>query len=219
VLLTQAQVKGEGVLGIQGDSGIGKTTIGRDVAAALGAPMYETSNGFRGFTVWALERGVDCADAEALARLARDFAFGMEDERVFVSGLDVTDKLRSHDTDFWVHEVAHVHAVRQAYVRAMLDWVVARPAVVVGRHLREVWPEAQLVINVERHDDVVRRAAEAEGQHAVAVLATRSAKDRETGERVLAHLAEPFYATLDTTGMDKQQQLAAALELARAHGF
>ncbi|HSX03006.1 MAG TPA: (d)CMP kinase [Candidatus Saccharimonadia bacterium] len=212
--------QGQGILAIQGDSGIGKTTLGRDVARALEVPMYETSNGFRGFTAWALHRGVDCSDEVALAKLAEEFQFAVIDDRVVVCGLDVTDDLRSAGTEQWVSPVAHVHAVRQAFVRAMHDWVNQRPAVAVGRHLREIWPDAQLVIQVERHDEVTRRAAQSQGSHAAPTgLLARSELDRKTGQRVLAHLTGKHFEELDTTGMDKIQQAAAALELARRYGF
>jgi len=218
--LTEAQLRGEGVLGIQGDSGIGKTTIGRDVAAALGLSMYETSSAFRGFTVWALAQGVDCGDPEALAELAKAFSFAAVDGRIMVSGLDVTDDLRGPGAEQWVHSVAHVPAVRAAFVRAMHEWIAPRPVVIVGRHLREVFPEAQVIIEVERHDNATYEAAAGEGTHAGAdTLAARSAKDRETGRRILANLEGLQVVPLDTTGMDKGQQARAVLEIARAHGF
>lgn len=218
-MLTNEQMRGKGILGIQGDSGIGKSTMALDLGRMLEVPVFETSGAFRGFTAWALNQDVDFEDESALADMAREFDFSVEDSRVIVSGMDVTDDLRSAAVDRLVHVVARVQAVRDAYIAAMNEWVDVRPAIVVGRHLREVWPQARLIIEVVRTDGVTHEAGARAGTHAAEHLERRSLQDRETGARISRDPSLANHVELDTTGMNVVEQAAAALELARAHGF
>ncbi len=217
--LTPSQVLGEGILGLQGDSRKGKMTIGFAIGPVLGAKVYETSNGFRGFTVWAQRMGVHYLDRKACELLASDFTFCVADGRVIVGGLDVTDDLRSRETERQVATIAGYQRVRWEYTKAMLNWVNTRPAIVIGRHIREVFPRAQLVLEVVRSDAVIDNlVAKREGAGSLNAIAARTEKDRDNAKIALASVSDAFI-TFDATGLTKPQQAERAIAVALRAGF
>lgn len=219
VSLTPKQLIGDGILGIQGDSQTGKTTLGFALGPLLVAEVFETSNGFRGFTVWAQHMGVHYLDRQTAEDLATRFVFGVVDGRVIVSGLDVTDDLRAPETDRQVSHFASYKRVRMEYTKAMLSWVDVRPAIVIGRHIREVFPEAQLILQTERHDNVIlARVSKRLGGDHRKVTQARTIKDRENASVALKGITDD-YVVLDTTGLTKIQQRDGALHEALKAGF
>jgi len=58
-------------IAIDGPAGAGKSTVGRNLARALGCPYLDTGLMYRAAALRALEQGVPPSDGEALAALAR----------------------------------------------------------------------------------------------------------------------------------------------------
>jgi cytidylate kinase len=209
------QIAGGGLLGIQGQAGTGKTTLGYDLAPLLGATVFETSNAFRGFTVLVQRLGISPLDRRRCEELAEsDFDFAVQGRRVIVGGMDVTAELRSAATDAHVSKIASYPGVRHRYIQVMLSWVNLRPAIAIGRYIREVWPAAQLVLEVKRTDGVTEAAR---GDDAAA-LATRRSQDRRNAKVALVSTTD-HYVTIDTTGLSRLQQRDLALAYAQDAGF
>jgi hypothetical protein len=94
-----------------------------------------------------------------------------------------------------------------------------RPAIVIGRHIREVYPYAQLVLESVRRDDVIHDlVAKHEGIDSREVTDARSAKDRENAKLALATISDE-YVVLDSTGLSRIQQRDNALHEALKAGF
>ena len=87
------------VVAIDGPSGSGKSSVARGVAARLGLRFVDTGAMYRALTWWALSRGVDLADTDRVAALARELPLQLgtdpEDPHVLVDGNDVGEAIRT----------------------------------------------------------------------------------------------------------------------------
>jgi CMP/dCMP kinase len=158
-------VSGDGtirVVAIDGPAGAGKSTLARSVAAHLGMERLDTGAMYRA-VAWAAQRdGIDPADTDAVARLARDTVIEVG-ARVVVDGHDATDEIRSAAVDRIVSTVAANPAVRAEMVIRQRAWVAARGrGVVEGRDIGSVvLPDADVKIYLTASTDVrVRRRAQ-----------------------------------------------------------
>ena len=81
------------VIAIDGPAGAGKSTVAKEVARRLGLERLDTGAMYRAVTLEALERGIDVADAEGCAAIARSMNLSVG-ERVVLNGEDVTEQVR-----------------------------------------------------------------------------------------------------------------------------
>lgn len=87
------------IITIDGPAGSGKSTAARELARRLGIAYLDTGATFRAVTLKAMREGADLADAEALARIAREMDLAMtpspDGVHVMLDGRDVTRDIRS----------------------------------------------------------------------------------------------------------------------------
>lgn len=191
------------IIAIDGPAGSGKSTVAREVARRLGLDWLDTGAMYRSVALAALRRGIDPADAEAVARLAA--AVGIEvGERVYLDGADVTAEIRSPDVDRAVSVVAANPAVRAEMVRRQRAWAAERGGgVVEGRDIGSVvFPDAELKVYLTASDEVRarRRAAERAGADTETVAAAIARRDRLDATRAASPLVVPEGAVvIDTT--------------------
>jgi cytidylate kinase len=154
------------VVAIDGPAGAGKSTLARAVADHLGLERLDTGAMYRAVTWAALRRGVDLADADAVARLARRLDIDVG-ERVVVDGEDATAAIRTPEVDAAVSVVAANPEVRAELVRRQRAWVAQRGrGVVEGRDIGTVvLPDADLKVYLTASSDTrARRRAEERGR-------------------------------------------------------
>ncbi len=166
--MTTEQHPFQGSVTLDGPSGTGKSSVGRGVAARLGAAYLDTGAMYRAATVAVLDAGIDPGDAEAVARTvaAARIVVGTEaaTERVEVDGADVAVRIRSAEVTRAVSAVSAVPAVRRQLVAQQRDLVGAADAVVVeGRDIGTVvLPDATLKVYLTAAPEV--RAQRRAGQ-------------------------------------------------------
>jgi cytidylate kinase len=102
------------VITIDGPTASGKGTIAERVARALGFNYLDSGALYRLVAWRALQRGVDPADGEALARLGASMEPCFAGGRVELDGVDVTDAIRSEEVSRAASQVAVHPRVRQA---------------------------------------------------------------------------------------------------------
>ncbi len=115
------------VVAIDGPAGSGKSTVGKRVAAELGLEYLDTGAMYRGVTFAALRRGIDPADAEVVARLAKQVELDLHDGILVVDGVDATIEIRGPEVTRAVSLVAANAEVRMELVEGPL------------RHLQGLW--------------------------------------------------------------------------------
>jgi cytidylate kinase len=183
---------------IDGPAGAGKSTLAANLAQHLGLDRLDTGAMYRAVAWAALDRGVDPADDEAVALIARSLDIDQTDG-VRVDGRDVTREIRTEPVDAAVSVVAANPAVRTELVRRQREWVERhRGGVLEGRDIGTVvLPGAELKVYLTAAPDerARRRAAERGGVHTVSqVEAALERRDKLDSTRSTSPLPAPGQA-------------------------
>ncbi len=210
-----------GVVAIDGPSGVGKSTVSRAVAAALGTAYLDTGAYYRMATLVALRGGVDPDDArgilDALATVSMDFVGGS----LLLDGEDVSAALRGPDVTAAVSAVAAHPAVRTAVVDLQRAWVARHDgdAVVEGRDIGTVvFPDAPVKVFLDADPEVrARRRArdqEAAGASLETLIEGMAARDAADSTRPTSPLRPADDAVrIDTTALEVADVVAVILDL------
>jgi cytidylate kinase len=211
------------VITIDGPSGTGKGTIADLLAKRLGWHCLDSGALYRVLGLAANRRGVDANDQEALAALASRLELRFAEGRVYLSGEDVSELIRTEQAGTAASRVAAHGLVRER----LLDWQrqAARPPGLVadGRDMGSVvFPEAQLKIylTASPEERAQRRYKQLKGKGLDVSLASlvteiRDRDDRDS-RRAVAPLKAPKGAlTVDTTALGIEQVLDVVLNEVR----
>jgi CMP/dCMP kinase len=155
------------IIAIDGPAGAGKSTVARALAARLGLEYLDTGAMYRAVTFAAMRHGIDTADLDRVAELARDVGLEVGEHGVLVDGVDATTEIRSREVTTAVSVVAANSAVRAELVRRQREWANERGGgVLEGRDIGSVvFPNAELKLYLTASPRVraERRVAEAGG--------------------------------------------------------
>lgn len=205
---------------IDGPAGAGKSTLARALAEHLGLERLDTGAMYRSVTWAALQRGVDVADAEAVAELARGLRIEVGESSVLVDGADATAGIRSAAVDATVSVVAANAAVRRELVARQREWVTRHGGgVVEGRDIGTVvLPDADVKIYLTAvADERARRRAVERGREELAeVAAALDRRDTLDSARPVSPLRTPEHAAsdaivVDSTGKPAEEVLEEVL--------
>lgn len=188
------------IVAIDGPAGSGKSTIGRAVAERLGLEYLDTGAMYRSVAFAALRRGLDPADADAVAALAPALTIVVASQ-VLVDGEDATAAIRGAEVTRAVTAVAANPAVRAELVRRQQAWAAERGGgVVEGRDIGTVvFPDADLKVylTADESERLRRRAAEA-GDEVAGDIARRDTADASRAVSPMAAADDAL--VIDTTG-------------------
>jgi len=203
------------VVAIDGPAGAGKSTLAEAVAAHLGVERLDSGAMYRAVAWSALRHGVDPADTEAVARLARAIHIEAA-EQVIVDGEDATDAIRSAEVDAAVSAVAANPEVRAELVARQRAWVAARGrGVVEGRDIGTVvLPDADLKVYLTASSETraERRSRErADGRSVDDVHRALVRRDRLDSTRPTSPLPSPEDVADDARVIDSTGKSARAV--------
>ncbi len=153
------------IVAIDGPAGSGKSTVAKRLAVALGLEYLDTGAMYRSVTFAALAGGVDPADTDAVAQIARRIEMTIGgDGTVLVHGVDATTQIRGPEVTRAVSVVAANPEVRAELVSRQREWARRRNGgVLEGRDIGSVvFPDAKLKIylTASPHVRAARRAGE-----------------------------------------------------------
>lgn len=178
---------------IDGPGGAGKTSVARAVADALGVECLDTGAMYRAVAAAVLRRGVDPADGEAVAAVARDVVDRIEiaGSAARLEGRDVSEEIRGTAVTESVSTVAANPAVRAVMVARQQAWAAARAGCVMeGRDITTVvLPEAD--VRVYLYADAAVRARRRSGESGASEAAVQAAlreRDHRDSTRAYAPL-------------------------------
>jgi cytidylate kinase len=206
------------VVAIDGPAGSGKSTVARAVAQALGLDYLDTGAMYRAVAFAAIRRGVDPADGDPVAELARELQLEVGDT-VTVNGVDATIEIRSPEVTRAVSAVAANPDVRTELVSRQREWAEAHGGgVVEGRDIGTVvFPEAPVKVFLTAEDDARarRRSNEMLELHYDQVAADIARRDHVDSTRDASPLTAADDAVhIDTTGLSVDEVVGQVLALA-----
>ena len=133
------------VIAIDGPSASGKGAVASRVADALDFHYLESGALYRVVALLSLES--DQRDEAHLAVTARSMPVNFHNERIVVSGQDVTDAIRSEEVSMRASEVARLPLVRKSLMERQRAFRMAPGLVADGRDMGTVvFPDADLKV-------------------------------------------------------------------------
>ena len=176
-------MSGEGrhrVVAIDGPAASGKSTVARLVAEALGFLYVNSGAMYRAITWLALERGVDCEDADAVRDFVGSTEFACEArEGAGVIGLDgrvAGDEIHGAEVNAHVSQVAAVPAVRDRIFEVLHAFPASHEVVMEGRDIGSVvFPDTPYKFYIDASPEI--REARRRAQGLEDSIADRDRKD------------------------------------------
>jgi cytidylate kinase len=197
------------IVAIDGPAGAGKSTVARALAERLGFRYLDTGAMYRALTWLAMLRGMELADAPALAELARNEPVSFDDAgRVWIAGTDVTSSIRETRIDRMTPVVAAQPAVREVMRERQRQLGHDGNVVIEGRDIGTVVaPDAEVKVYLvaDRAERARRRMAERPDIGADALATDLRARDEKDAVRMRP--AEDA-REIDTTGMQVEAVVA-----------
>jgi cytidylate kinase len=211
------------VIAIDGPSGVGKGTIARAVASALGYRHIDTGAMYRAVAWCAAREQPAVADEAGLTSLAERLRIEATDRVVRVDGRDVTAALRTPEIDRGAARVARVPGVRAALVAQQQAMGEGGGVVMEGRDIGTVvFPDADVKIYLDASAEERARRRVHDTAHSgprdMAQVATEmAARDESDRTRSVAPLAVAQDAhVIDTTGLTIEAVVGRVLTVIRA---
>ncbi len=219
------------IVAIDGTSGVGKSTVARQLAARLGVPVLDTGATYRAVALEVLEHGVDLEDRVAVLEAAaqaelelRPTADGGFD--VLLGAHPVGQRIRTQEVSDATSKISVHPEIRQRLVEVQRQTAARYGAVVEGRDIGSVvFPHTPHKFFLHARPEVraERRHAEllAAGQAASLgdVLHDIEARDaRDSGREVSPLVCDESYHPIDTSDLSVAEiveQMATEIDLGR----
>jgi pantoate ligase/cytidylate kinase len=142
------------IVAIDGPAGAGKSTVARQVAAALGLVYLDTGAMYRALTWQVIQSGIAVDDYSAISQLVSNSSIQLSSStelnnpvRVWINGEEVTHAIRSLEVTANVSAIASQKAVRQALLQQQQRWGIQGGLVAEGRDIgTHVFPDAELKV-------------------------------------------------------------------------
>ena len=222
--MSGASTSGRFVIAVDGPGGVGKTTVSRAVAEALGCAHLDTGAFYRAATVVAMLHHVDLSNDAAVMRVIAAAGLDYEDGRMLVEGIDMSEAIRTGAVTAEVSRLSTLPGVRMLLARRQREWLASRGnrAVVEGRDIGTVvFPHAPLKVFLTARAEV--RASRRAGQQAIPVSTARerlARRDHLDSTRQASPLvAADDAVVIDTSDIDFRRVVTTVLELASERGI
>lgn len=220
------------VIAIDGPSGSGKGTISRAVAERLGWHFLDSGALYRAAGLAAIRAGVDLADTEAVAAIARsmDVRFevrGKGDPAIRINGVESADALRSEEAGAAASAIASRPEVRAALVDRQRAFRQPPGLVADGRDMGTViFCDAALKVflTASAPERAARRHKQLKEKGVDVTIPTLlreiQARDDRDSRRTVAPLKPAEDAvTVDTTDVDIAAVVERVMQLASERGL
>ena len=212
------------IITIDGPAGVGKSTIAQLLAKALNFDFLNTGAMYRCAALAALQAGIPIEDHDRLVEHVKDLKFEQKGERIFLDGLDVTERIRAADITKLVSSVANVIPLRLILIQWQRDFARDRNIVTEGRDQGTVvFTDAQCKIFLtaspeirarRRTDQLLAQGVTADFQQ---ILEEQVQRDLQDSQRSFGALKQsPDSEIVISDHMSPDDVLEALLTLVRA---
>jgi cytidylate kinase len=217
------------IIAIDGPAASGKTTVGRDLADALGYLYFDTGLMYRAVTYEALRRSIDVNEEVSITAIAEQIVIDVQSsasgERypsvIYIDGHNVTTFLHTQAVDAYVSKVSAYAGVRVALTRQQRRIGERGRVVMVGRDIGTVvFPNADLKVYMEASvEERARRRwqdrkVDGHKETYEEVLVAMRSRDAKDSRRTLAPMRPAEDAIrIDTTSLPISAVLARVMAL------
>ena len=215
------------IVAIDGPAGAGKSTTAKHVARILGFAFLDTGAMYRAATWWALDRGIDLDNPEALAANTAQMTLHIDEtdagQVVRVNGTDVSDAIRTPTITNLIYKLDQNSSVRAQLVALQRRFGEQQPTVAEGRDIGTVvFPRARCKIFLDASLDArtERRARQLREKGAPVDMdklrADLHERDEQSRNRADSPLRQAEDAVLlDTTSLTFEEAVDEIAALAR----
>ncbi len=211
------------VVAVDGPSGSGKSSTARGVADRLGFAYLDTGAMYRAVTWAVLRRGIDTADAGAVAGVMDQIEITSGTDplapTIAADGVDVSVEIRGDEVTAHVSPVAVVPEVRAALVARQREIIAAAAGgiVVEGRDIGStVAPDAPVKIYLVADPEAraARRAAEVGATDTASTAASLARRDHIDSSRATSPLVKSDGAVeIDSTYLTLEEVVATIVAI------
>lgn len=215
-------------IAIDGPAGAGKSTLARQVAAALGYLYVDTGAIYRTLGLAALRRGVDPQDGAAVVALLKDSAIDLRHggdgvQRMYLDGEDVSRDIRLPEVSRYASGVSAIPEVRAYLMDMQRDLARRNDVVMDGRDIGTVvLPGADVKVFLtaspeerarRRWEELQQRGTPEDYEEVLRDLVERDAKDTQRAAAPLRRAEDAV--EVDTTGCSLEESLERLLSVIR----
>lgn len=221
------------IITIDGPAGVGKSTVSRKVAAAVGFTYLDTGAMYRAVGLYLFRLQVDLQDAEsvryALASLTLDVLPAADEEsdvRVLVNGEDVSETIRTPEMAMVASRVSADPLIRGYLTEIQKNYGATGKIVAEGRDTGTVvFPDAAYKFFLDarpeeragrRVQQLRRKGVEADFAQILAMTLERDHQDRHRATAPLRQAEDA--ALIDTTEIGIEEVVAGILSVVRRRG-
>jgi cytidylate kinase len=214
------------VVTVDGPAGVGKSTVARGVAAALGLPFLDTGAFYRAAALAVIQAGVDPEDTAGVLAAVSRAGLDFDEGEMLLNGEPVTEAIRDPSVARLASRISTMPELREVIVARQRAWVARRGggAVVEGRDIGTVvFPQApvKVFLTADAAERARRRARqdEAAGLTLEDIERQLRSRDHTDSTRATSPLRPAEDAVIiDTAWLTADQVVAIVLGLVAEAG-
>jgi len=221
-------------IAIDGPVASGKGTLAPNLAEELNGFYLDTGAMYRCVALYILENNIDPNDKEKVEEIARGLEIDFRDGKTFLSGLDVSDKIRTGEISRVVPLAVGYEGVRSELIAkqreiAERNMDEGKIVVVEGRDIATiVLPDAKfklyLTANIEERAKRRHFQMEIQGEKVYYETVLEDVRQRDKRDieinKTLVNDPQGFgYEMLDNTGYSEEETLSKAIEMLKKKGL
>ena len=211
---------------IDGPSGAGKSSIAKTVAKELGFVYIDTGAMYRTAAFACIGQGISIKEnpekaAEIVNNISIDIDYINGEQRIFLNGSDVSDKIRTPQVSMGASDVSAIGEVRKKLVSMQRELAGTKNVIMDGRDIAtSVLPDADVKIFLtasdkeranRRYKELIEKGTQVSYSD---VLADIIKRDKQDTTRAISPLKQAEDATLlDTSDLTFSESVEAVLKL------